>query len=49
LAVNSKEVKVIIDGVIAISLIGTEDIEQYAQLESTKMLASGASPQKTWW
>jgi hypothetical protein len=41
-----KAVQVTIDGHEVISVVGTEEIEQYAQLQGTKMLASGASPKK---
>jgi len=39
---QGKEVKVIIDGVEVISVIGTDEIEQYAQLKGTKMLVIGS-------
>jgi len=39
-------VQVTIDGREVISIVGTDDIEQYAQLQGTKMLASGSSPKK---
>ena len=41
-----KEVQVTIDGREVISVVGTDEIEQYAQLQGTKMLASGSSPKK---
>jgi hypothetical protein len=41
-----KVVQVTIDGREVISIIGTDEIEQYAQLQGTKMLASGSSPKK---
>ena len=41
-----KEVQVIIDGREVISVVGTDEIEQYAQLQGTKVLASGSSPKK---
>jgi hypothetical protein len=41
-----KEVQVIIDGHEVISVVGTDEIEQYAQLQGTKVLASGSSPKK---
>ncbi len=41
-----KAVQVTIDGLEVISIIGTDEIEQYAQLKGTKMLASGSSPKK---
>ena len=37
---------VTIDGREVISVVGTDEIEQYAQLQGTKMLASGWSPKK---
>ena len=46
---QGKEVRVIIDGVEVISMIGTEEIEQYAQLKGTKMLESGSSHKKISW
>ena len=41
-----KAVQVTIDDVEVISIVGTDEIEQYAQLLGTKMLASGSSPKK---
>ncbi|MCK4900419.1 MAG: hypothetical protein KAS38_16680 [Anaerolineales bacterium] len=41
-----KVVQVTIDGREMISIVGTDEIEQYAQLQGTKMLASGSSPKK---
>ena len=41
-----KLVQVTIDGNEVISVVGTDEIEQYAQLQGTKMLASGSSPKK---
>ena len=41
-----KSVQVTIDGCEVISVVGTDEIEQYAQLQGTKMLASGSSPKK---
>ena len=41
-----KAVQVRIDGQEVISIVGSEEIEQFAQLQGTKMLASGASPTK---
>ena len=41
-----KVVQVTIDGREVISIVGTDEIEQYAQLQGTKMLASGSSPKK---
>ena len=41
-----KAVQVTIDGREVISVVGTDEIEQYAQLQGTKMLASGSSPKK---
>jgi hypothetical protein len=41
-----KAVQVTIDGREVISVVGTDEIEQYAQLQGTKMLASGSSPNK---
>jgi hypothetical protein len=41
-----KAVQVRIDGHEVISVVGCEEIEQFAQLQGTKMLASGASPTK---
>jgi len=41
-----KVVQVTIDGYEVISIIGTDEIEQYAQLQGTKVLASGSSPKK---
>ena len=41
-----KAVQVTIDGREVISIVGTDEIEQYAQLQGTKMLASGSSPKK---
>ena len=41
-----KEVQVIIDGREVFSLIGTEEIEKYAQMQGTNMLASGSSAEK---
>jgi len=39
-------IQVIIDGREVISVVGTQEIEQYAQLHGTKVLASGSSPKK---
>jgi len=41
-----KTVQVTIDGREVISVVSSEEIEQYAQLQGTKMLASGSSPKK---
>ena len=41
-----KLVQVTIDGREVLSVIGTDEIEQYAQLQGTKVLASGSSPNK---
>ena len=41
-----KLVQVTIDGREVISVISTDEIEQYAQLQGTKVLASGSSPNK---
>ena len=41
-----KVVQVTIDSCEVISVVGTDEIEQYAQLQGTKMLASGSSPKK---
>ena len=41
-----KVVQVTVDGREVISLVGTDEIEQYAQLQGTKVLASGSSPKK---
>ena len=41
-----KEVQVTIDSEEVISVVGTEEIEEYAQLLGTKVLASGTSPKK---
>lgn len=41
-----KVVQVTIDGREVISVVGTDEIEQYAQLQGTKVLASGSSPKK---
>lgn len=41
-----KAVQVRIDGHEVISVVGSEEIEQFAQLQGTKMLGSGASPTK---
>jgi hypothetical protein len=41
-----KAVQVTIDDVEVISIVGTDEIEQYAQRLGTKMLASGSSPKK---
>ena len=41
-----KAVQVTIDGREVISAVGTDEIEQYAQLQGTKILTSGASPKK---
>ena len=41
-----KMVQVTIDGREVISVVGTDEIEQYAQLQGTKMLASGSTPKK---
>jgi hypothetical protein len=41
-----KAVQVMVDGRKVISVVGTDEIEQYAQLQGTKVLASGSSPKK---
>ena len=41
-----KEVQVTIDDSEVISIVGTEEIEQYAQLQGTYILAHGTSPKK---
>jgi hypothetical protein len=41
-----KVVQVTINDREVISVVGTDEIEQYAQLRGTKMLASGSSPKK---
>jgi hypothetical protein len=41
-----KVVQVKIDGREVISVVGTDEIEQYAQLQGTKILVSGSSPKK---
>ena len=41
-----KVVQVTIDSCEVISVVGTDEIEQYAQLQGTKVLASGSSPKK---
>lgn len=41
-----KKVQVTIDGEEVIIVVGTTEIEDYAQLQGTKMLASGSSPNK---
>lgn len=41
-----KAVQVTIDDHEVISIVGTDELEQYAQLKGTKMLASGSSPNK---
>lgn len=41
-----KSVHVIIDGREVLSVVGTEEIEQYAQLQGTMILESGSSPEK---
>lgn len=41
-----KMVQVTIDGREVISLVSTDEIEQYAQLQGTNALASGSSPKK---
>jgi hypothetical protein len=41
-----KEVQVTIDGHEVIAIVGTDEIEQHAQLQGTKILASGSSPKK---
>ena len=41
-----KVVQVTIEGREVISVVGTNEIEQYAQLQGTKVLASGSSPNK---
>jgi hypothetical protein len=43
---QGKAVQVTIDDLELISIIGTEEIEQYAQRLGTKILASGTSPKK---
>jgi hypothetical protein len=41
-----KEVRVMIDGEEVIAVVGTNEIEQFAQLQGTKVLASGSSTKK---
>ena len=41
-----KAVQVTVDGREVISVVGTDEIEQYAQLHGTKILGSGSSPKK---
>lgn len=41
-----KSVQVMIDDREVISVIGTDEIEGFAQLQGTKMLATGSSPNK---
>jgi hypothetical protein len=41
-----KVVQVTIDSYEVISIVGTDEIEEYAQLQGTKMLASGSTPNK---
>lgn len=41
-----KVVQVTIDNCEVISIVGTDEIEQYAQLQGTKVLVSGSSPKK---
>jgi len=41
-----KVVQITINGYEVISVVGTDEIEQYAQLQGTKMLASGSTPNK---
>ena len=41
-----KVVQVTIDGREVISVVGTDEIERYAQLQGTKILVSGSSPKK---
>jgi len=41
-----KLVQVTVNGHEVISIVGTDEIEQYAQLQGTKVLASGSSPKK---
>jgi hypothetical protein len=41
-----KKVLVTIDGEEVIAVIGTAEIEEFAQLQGTKVLASGSSPKK---
>jgi hypothetical protein len=41
-----KVVQVTIDGREVIYVVGTDEIEQYAQLQGTKILVSGSSPKK---
>jgi hypothetical protein len=41
-----KAVQVAIDGQEVLSIVGTDEIEQFAQLLGTKMLESGSSPRK---
>ena len=41
-----KVVRITIDGREVISVVGTDEIEQYAQLQGTKVLTSGSSPKK---
>ena len=41
-----KAVQVTIDGCEVISVVVTDEIEHYAQLQGTKMLVSGSSPKK---
>lgn len=41
-----KVVQVAIDSSEVISIVGTDEIEQFAQLQGTKVLVSGSSPNK---
>ena len=41
-----KVVQVTIDSYEVISIVGTDEIEEYAQLQGTKVLASGSTPNK---
>jgi hypothetical protein len=41
-----KAVQVAIDGREVISVVGTDEIEQYAQMQGTKILATGSSSEK---
>lgn len=41
-----KAVRVTVDGRVVISVLGTDEIEQFAQLQGTNILASGVSSNK---
>jgi hypothetical protein len=41
---QGKSIQVTVDDREVISIVGTEELEQYAQLLGTRMLASGSSP-----